>query len=187
MLLPIFQLLCIILFGIALGLAFLDIKIKLDRSFLYFGITITLLCLFCAVDLWKQPLAFDPKWTKIQHILFCFIPFFMIQYLMILTRNKRRVLTIIFLLCAITFSMLFSLNVMFDVTEGIARPNILEKLFEPFFTTKNDQNGTGLGMSILKSIVENYGGEVSAFSKNDSNTEDHGLVLKISLPAYNNQ
>jgi len=34
-----------------------------------------------------------------------------------------------------------------------------ERLFEPNFTTKS--SGMGLGLAITKSILENYGGEIS--------------------------
>ncbi|MES2767654.1 MAG: hybrid sensor histidine kinase/response regulator [Bdellovibrionota bacterium] len=39
--------------------------------------------------------------------------------------------------------------------------NIQTKIFEPFFTTKKDGEGTGLGLSFCKSMLEKMGGEIS--------------------------
>ena len=48
-----------------------------------------------------------------------------------------------------------------DSGMGIHEKNI-EKLFEPLFTTK--QQGTGLGLASVKSIIESHGGIISATS-----------------------
>ncbi len=43
-------------------------------------------------------------------------------------------------------------------------PSILEKIFEPFFS-HNKKKGTGLGMAIVKSIIESHKGVISSASK----------------------
>jgi len=49
------------------------------------------------------------------------------------------------------------------------------RLFEPFFTTK--KRGTGLGMSVVRQIIELHGGTVDVQSK-----PDKGTTFKIELP-----
>lgn len=51
----------------------------------------------------------------------------------------------------------------------------LQRIFEPFFTTKT--KGTGLGMSIVKRIVEAHEGQVNA-----SASEDRGLAVTMVIP-----
>jgi CheY-like chemotaxis protein len=64
-----------------------------------------------------------------------------------------------------------------DDGEGIP-PEIQSRIFEPFFTTKDGDRGSGLGLSIVKRIVESYGGAVSVSSE-----PGKGSVFEIVLPA----
>jgi Signal transduction histidine kinase len=51
-----------------------------------------------------------------------------------------------------------------------------EKIFLPFFTTK--PSGTGLGMAIVKKIVDLHGGDIGIES-----APGRGTRVRISLPA----
>ncbi|WP_416068669.1 ATP-binding protein (plasmid) [Rhizobium sp. YTUHZ045] len=64
-----------------------------------------------------------------------------------------------------------------DNGDGI-KDSDLGKIFEPFFTTKTVGEGTGLGLWISFSIVQDYGGTVSA-----RNCAAGGAELCVRLPA----
>jgi signal transduction histidine kinase len=57
-------------------------------------------------------------------------------------------------------------------------------LFKSFYTTKKGKGGTGLGMCVIKSIVESHGGYINAYSKNLLNNGTHGLILILVFPIY---
>jgi signal transduction histidine kinase len=51
-------------------------------------------------------------------------------------------------------------------------------IFEPKFTTKN--SGMGLGLAIIKKIIENYNGSISFKSE-----EEKGTLFTVKLPIKN--
>lgn len=52
---------------------------------------------------------------------------------------------------------------------------ILQRVFEPYATTK--QKGTGLGLAVVKKIIDEHHGQIAAF-----NVEPHGACVRIDLP-----
>ncbi|MDY6903063.1 MAG: response regulator [Thermodesulfobacteriota bacterium] len=60
-------------------------------------------------------------------------------------------------------------------------PDALQKIWDPFYTTKPVGKGTGLGMSIVKGIIESHHGTIQA-----SNCDDTGGVFTIHLPRNRN-
>ena len=53
--------------------------------------------------------------------------------------------------------------------------DVLQKMYEPMFSTKNF--GVGLGVPIIKSVIENHGGEVTYQS-----IEGEGTTVSLWLP-----
>ncbi len=54
---------------------------------------------------------------------------------------------------------------------------IIEKIWKPFFTTKPAGKGTGLGLPIIKGIIEDHGGTIGA-----EHVQPHGARFVITLP-----
>lgn len=56
-------------------------------------------------------------------------------------------------------------------------PSAREHLFEPFFTTKADSGGSGLGLSVVRSIVAAHGGKVVFID-----AVEQGCRVRVDLP-----
>jgi len=63
-----------------------------------------------------------------------------------------------------------------DNGPGISKEN-LRRLFEPFFTTKDPGEGTGLGLSLSRSIILEHNGTINVESE-----LRHGATFVIELP-----
>jgi signal transduction histidine kinase len=61
-----------------------------------------------------------------------------------------------------------------DSGTGIAKQS-KERIFETFFSTKS--TGTGLGLTICRSIVESHGGSIQV-----SSNDPHGTIFLVALP-----
>ena len=68
-----------------------------------------------------------------------------------------------------------------DTGSGISKETI-GKIFDPFFTTR--QTGTGLGLPIVRNIIESHGGTVTIESppREPAEIENRGTAIIISLP-----
>jgi signal transduction histidine kinase len=64
-----------------------------------------------------------------------------------------------------------------DTGPGIPAEN-LDRVFEPFFTTKSEGSGTGLGLSLCRTIIEEHGGQIWAEPRHS------GATFVIELPIH---
>jgi two-component system NtrC family sensor kinase len=67
-----------------------------------------------------------------------------------------------------------------DEGPGISA-ELVDRVFEPFFTTKPDGQGTGLGLSVSRQIVERFGGTLRYEPRNQG-----GSRFTVTLQAYEN-
>lgn len=56
-------------------------------------------------------------------------------------------------------------------------PDVIDKIFEPFFTTKEPGKGTGLGLAVCNSLIQQHGGTIAV-----EKTSEKGTTFAIRLP-----
>ncbi|MBT8349702.1 MAG: HAMP domain-containing histidine kinase, partial [Deltaproteobacteria bacterium] len=55
--------------------------------------------------------------------------------------------------------------------------DVINSIFEPYFTTKAPGEGTGMGLAVVKSIVEKSGGKITVKSQ-----LGEGTAFRVYLP-----
>jgi len=65
-----------------------------------------------------------------------------------------------------------------DTGAGIAE-DVKEKIYDPFFSTKQATGGSGLGLAVVRGIVERTGGAIWMYSE-----LGRGTTFKVFLPRY---
>ncbi len=68
-----------------------------------------------------------------------------------------------------------------DTGTGIAE-DILERVFDPYFTTKGADRGTGLGLTLVKHVIEEGGGHILISSQTGV-----GTTITIDFPALSDE
>jgi two-component system cell cycle sensor histidine kinase/response regulator CckA len=69
-----------------------------------------------------------------------------------------------------------------DTGKGIPE-EIMERIFDPFFTTKETGKGLGMGLAIVRNIIDSHGGKISVQSTQGSGTTIRFIFPKSHQPA----
>ncbi len=66
-----------------------------------------------------------------------------------------------------------------DTGSGISEGN-LQKVFDPFFTTRPTGQGTGLGLSVARKVIELHQGDISIANRHDAKGAQATILLPLS-------
>ena len=126
---------CVGLFVIALAFIVIEIRTKFNRSFIFFGINLFLLCLFTSFDLWnKYGTYHSAHLTSIQHIVFCLIPPFFCLHLDILAKRVHKKFITFLFFAGLVNCILFALGLMLTQNNDLVILTIPYNLiFGPYF------------------------------------------------------
>lgn len=70
-----------------------------------------------------------------------------------------------------------SITVLISDTGVGIEPDLIDKIFEPFFTTKKQGEGSGLGLDIVKKIIDKHDGKI-----NVNSILGEGTTFTVTLP-----
>lgn len=70
-----------------------------------------------------------------------------------------------------------------DTGSGIDS-QVLPRIFDPFFTTKDPGEGTGLGLAVCKSIIDQHGGRITVESQKGRGTK---FIIHLPLSESENR
>ena len=131
------QIITAFLFSVGLLFILIEARARFDRSFLYFGITLLLLCALATSDTWVSPLSKSPSealfWPRIQHVLACAIIPFFLWYLMLLTDRFSPKVIRLFIFGGLAFSVLSQTPLMLSLEGGKVATGVLYlTLFLPY-------------------------------------------------------
>jgi hypothetical protein len=73
-----------------------------------------------------------------------------------------------------------------DYGEGCSEEQV-KHIFDMFYTSKGKKKGTGIGLALVKNVIQGHGGSVAASSKNLAEDAGTGMIFKIELPMYSDQ